>query len=129
MTGTLGLKMKIGDKFVWKTKIGNSNDSWIWEILIDDVYNARYCLVHTTDRNLISSMWIKYEDMNVFVKVGLDGKLHETEEDTNDLFGYMLPTGQAGTPFYSEGCQHQWKEYIGFSETYYFCAVCDKKRE
>jgi hypothetical protein len=29
--------------------------------------------------------------------------------------------------FFNSACSHEWKEYIGFTDKYWFCALCDKK--
>jgi hypothetical protein len=29
----------------------------------------------------------------------------------------------------SNGCLHDWKQYTGFTESYWFCSRCDLKRE
>lgn len=29
--------------------------------------------------------------------------------------------------FFNSSCSHEWKEYIGFTDKYWFCTKCDKK--
>lgn len=122
--------MKVGDKFVWKTKVGSAQDNWVWTLFVDDLYNARVGLEYTGANGLYACQWVNYEVIPVcFIKVNKDGRLEETSEDTQDWFTQGLYPGQANSPFYTEVCQHQWKIYNSGWTMYEYCTKCDKKKD
>ena len=122
--------MKIGDQYVWKTKIGNAGDSLIWQVHSFECTGKLVMLRHVWLSGLDTTMWVNIVDIpKCFVKVGPDGRLIQTEEDEQDWFGYMLPEGMQSKQENAVNCYHEWKEYIGFRESFTYCVKCDKKRE
>ncbi len=47
--------------------------------------------------------------------------------------GYYNPDRSWDNPFGDSSkpkeCEHEWKQYVGFTETYTYCKKCDKKEE
>jgi len=43
----------------------------------------------------------------------------------------LLPKGLANNDleWYNEDCDHDWKLYVGFNESYYYCTKCNLIRE
>lgn len=65
-------------------------------------------------------------DIKFFI-YNLDTETHYSgwqkyEDSTN------FPTEKKSFKF-SKGCDHDWKDYIGFSASYKYCTKCDMKRE
>lgn len=119
--------MKIGDRVK-----DNNGEIWlIFSILQHDVFLIRPLYS--------DSKWVGIIDFNAnYTKVDDDTQLDWTK--------YTAPTGGTyqignGTITLPEGyqvdltafdakdrCYHDWKQYTGFTESYEYCAKCDKKK-
>jgi hypothetical protein len=52
------------------------------------------------------------------------------QQDLNDLLEQWtknLEEMRSNTPALSDKCDHEFKEYIGFTERYFYCKYCDAK--
>lgn len=136
--------MKIGDKYKY---IETPNGSNIWEIydfdsvwinLKSDFGNGMVAYCNITPEIL----------MNCYIKMNEDDTLYESDwtsytvpisgtyrignktitlpecskVDTDKLF-------DSGNASFKIECFHDWKEYIGFTESFKYCTKCDKKRD
>jgi hypothetical protein len=100
-----------------RRKDGTEPFSLIWEITVDDMMNARFGLEWKTLNGLGTFIWVSYYDANQqYIKVTKDGN---PIEEQLTLFG--------GSNQHL-GCFHEWREYTGFTESYQYCAKCDKKQ-
>jgi hypothetical protein len=51
--------------------------------------------------------------------------------DIHQYYYNMLPYFGADPAFVQsdEGCSHDWKNYLGFTESYEYCAKCNEKKD
>lgn len=55
---------------------------------------------------------------------------HDAVEFQKRLLGHFADACiyGTGTMKVSAECEHEWKQYVGFTDAYDFCGKCDKKR-
>lgn len=61
---------------------------------------------------------------------GIFGDVIDERHPWNDLYKSVpAPNLPAGTVIAAKECSHQWKNYLGFTETYEYCVKCNAKKE
>ena len=115
--------MKIGDV------VQEISTGIIWTIEVKSFKQEKYLIHSLIDYSEYRTVPLA-DLMTSYIKIGLDGKVHETEEDTQmDWFAmspdWILPVPK-GQDVY---CNHTWVKYTGLREVYEFCSKCDAKKE
>lgn len=92
-------------------------------LLYCDVYpNQHEIYVHYVHFDIGDRLKVEAESTNPEVQVKISGTRHNISGDI-ELFEavYQKPRAVA--------CYHEWKEYIGFTDKYYYCTKCNEKQK
>lgn len=74
--------------------------------------------VHSVDRSLPPEVWVRAKCF----ETGKSFSLREKEILMGLIYGNISVANY-------EGCQHQFNEYIGFTDRYNYCTRCDEKEK
>lgn len=75
------------------------------------------------NKEITDNKWVEYEDYpdedSMIVSYYTVKKIAH-----NDCYQRYLSEAYKSKPF----CYHRWVDYVGFSETYKYCEICQEKR-